>query len=821
MKSSEVRKKFIEFFKNKQHTFVSPSAVISQGDPTLMFTNAGMNQFKDVFLGTGSRDYNRAVNSQVCIRVSGKHNDLEDVGRDNTHLTSFEMLGNWSFGDYYKKEAITWAWELYTDVFNIPKDHLYATVFEEDDESLELWKRHTDIDHSHIVKCDAKDNFWEMGKTGPCGPCSEIHVDLKPGDDLTSTVDQALLDTERFTELWNLVFIQYNRDENGELKPLPQTHVDTGAGLERLVSYLQKTYSNYQTDLFSPILEKIEAITGSPYQDNIEGMAHRVLADHCRTLVFGIADNALPSNEGRGYVLRRLLRRALRYSQKLGIKEPILYKLVDTVIDNLGDYLTHLPERRDFIKTVIKAEEESFLKTLELGLQLFSDLSEKLKKTKTKVIPGEEAFKLYDTFGFPLDLTEVLATEQGFEVDIKGFNNCLDKQKKQSRESTLKKQKEDLSNKPSTLTNDHFSELNLHLSEYVNEARGGEARVLNDPLEKVAMARHHSVTHLLHQALRDTLGDHVQQAGSLVDIDRLRFDFSHFNALNSEQLKTVEDIVNKNIKHNTEITVGNMTLDEAKDKGAMALFGEKYDENNVRLVSIGEYSKELCGGTHVKNTGEIEVFKIIQESAIAAGTRRIEAIAGRDVFNSFESQEKNKLITLIKNRSVKMTSLGDDKDIQKKYNNLDSLSIDALKLLGDESSKDLKRIEKTSQEGKQKQAGSQIEAMLSQSIEANNLKVCAVVTDSDMATLKATADQLTANIPNMVAILAGVSGDKGFFVVKIGSQVKTIKAPDLITVLTSVAGGKGGGRPDFAQAGGASIDKLEMAIVSAKQKLLK
>jgi alanyl-tRNA synthetase len=821
MKSSEIRRKFIDFFKSKEHTFVSPSAVVSDGDPTLLFTNAGMNQFKDVFLGTGSRPYTRAVNSQVCIRVSGKHNDLEDVGKDYTHLTSFEMLGNWSFGDFYKKETILWAWELYTSVFKISKDLLYATVFEDDEESFELWKTLTDIDHSHVVKCDAKDNFWEMGKTGPCGPCSELHVDLTPGVDLDKKVDQALLDTERFTELWNLVFIQYDRQENGDLKPLPKTHVDTGAGLERLTAYLQKTYSNYQTDLFIPILKKIEDITGVPYEDNINGMAHRVLADHCRTLVFGIADNALPSNEGRGYVLRRLLRRGLRYSQKLGVKEPILFHLVDTIIDGLGDYLIHLPQRRDFIKTVIKSEEESFLKTLELGLQLFSDLSDQLKMSKAKLIPGEEAFKLYDTFGFPLDLTEVLALEQGFEVDIKGFNRCLDKQKKQSRESTLKKQKDDFSKTLTEISNDHFSGLNLHLSEYVNQARGGEARVIFDPQEKVDMARHHTVTHLLHQALRDTLGDHVQQAGSLVDNDRLRFDFTHFNSVSNAELIIIENIVNETISKKLPISVGTMTLDEAKAEGAMALFGEKYDENNVRLVSMGDYSKELCGGTHVTNTGDVEVFKIIQETAIAAGTRRIEAIAGFEALKTFESQEKDKLIVLINSRLSKIESLGDYKVILTNYSKLKDASVSELKKWVEESAKDLKRVEKLSKEGKEKQAGSQLQDILSQAVDSNDLKVCAVVTSSDMATLKATADQLAASDSKMVAVLAGASGDKGFFVVKIGADVKSVKASEIINTLTSVAGGKGGGRPDFAQAGGAKVSELDSAITSAKNSLIK
>lgn len=812
MNSKKVRQTFIAFFEKKNHQFVTSSSVVNDGDPTLMFTNAGMNQFKDVFLGIGKRPYTRAVNSQVCVRVSGKHNDLEDVGKDNTHLTSFEMLGNWSFGDYYKKEAITWAWELFTEVFKIPKSHLYATVFEDDSESFNLWKTETDIDQAHIVKCDEKDNFWEMGKTGPCGPCSEIHVDLRPDADNEQVVDQALLDTDRFTELWNLVFIQYNREENGDLVSLPQTHVDTGAGLERLVSYLNGTYSNYQTDLFLPILEKIEQLTGVAYTDSIAGMPHRVLADHCRTLVFGIADNALPSNEGKGYVLRRLLRRALRYAQKLDVKEPIIYKLVDTVVEILGDYLGHLKERQDFIKTIIKSEEESFLKTLEQGLALFNNLADSLKKKNQDTIPGIEAFKLYDTYGFPLDLTQVLAEEQQFKVDLVGFEELLNKQRSQSRESTLKKQKIDMKDSGELINNDRFENLNLHLSEYVNEARGGEARVIKIPKEKIEMARHHTATHLLHQALRDILGDHVQQAGSLVDSNRLRFDFTHYSSISDEDLTKIEKIVNQKIQEAQEITAEYMTLDEAKQQGAMALFGEKYDSDNVRLIGIGAYSKELCGGTHVKNTSDIQAFKIIQESAVAAGTRRIEAIAGQELIENYDRSEKDKRIKLIEKKLQKLKTLKAEASIPNAYNNLNTRDVLALDILLVKLTQDIKIAEKNYSESQEKEASTKIKDLLNKTIVINTFKVCASMIEADMATLKTLADQLTHADSNLIAILAGNGNNKGCYVVKIGKDVQVIKAPEIIQFLTNISGGKGGGKPDFAQAGGADSNLLEEAL---------
>lgn len=665
MNNREIRQAFISFFESKQHTFVSPSPVVPQNDPSILFTNAGMNQFKDVFLGQGTRPYTRAVNSQVCIRVSGKHNDLEDVGLDTTHQTLFEMLGNWSFGDYYKIEAITWAWELFTTVYKLPKDQLYATVYTTDEESREIWQNQTDIRAENVLTFGDKDNFWEMAQTGPCGPCSEIHLDRGLGTCDKQEVDGHVCavngDCARFIELWNLVFIQYDRQENGTLKELPSKHVDTGAGLERLVAYLQHTTSNYETDLFKPIIQAIESISGVAYQDGPAGMPHRVMADHIRTLVFGLADNVMLSNDGRGYVLRRLLRRAMRYAGQLGISEPVMYRLVEPVVQVMGSYYTALPVRQSFITTVIRAEEEGFLKTLSSGTALFNEIAIKLQKTNTLVVSGQDAFTLYDTYGFPIDLTQLLAKEKGLTVDTTSFETELTKQREKSRAS-----------------------VKLHDNGPKEKPMGGEARIVTNDVDRLRMARHHTATHLLQAALRDVLGTHVYQSGSLVDVDRLRFDFSHFKAVSPDEIREIERVVNQKITENLSVGPSFHTLEEAKKLGALALFGEKYDDQNVRLISIGTYSRELCGGTHVPSTGVIETFKIIQESAVSAGTRRIEALAGADTIEHHIDQEKNKRQEWIvakhaalQKLSVDLVALGEP-SIDRPLPDLPGLSIEAL-----------------------------------------------------------------------------------------------------------------------------------------------
>ncbi|RAP32236.1 alanine--tRNA ligase [Candidatus Marinamargulisbacteria bacterium SCGC AG-410-N11] len=826
----EVRDQFIKFFKQKQHQFVPASPIVPTDDPTLLFTNAGMNQFKDVFLGTGSRDYKRAVNSQVCIRVSGKHNDLEDVGFDTTHLTSFEMLGNWSFGDYYKKEAIIWSWELLTKIYKIPKDKLYATVYEEDNEAFELWKTETDINPNHIVKCGKKDNFWEMGETGPCGPCSEIHVDI--GNTQSNIIERDPNTgglSERYIELWNLVFIQYNRQEDKTLIPLPQTHIDTGAGLERLVAYLQGSTSNYDTDLIKPLIQKIESLSNVPYQSNEKGMPHRVIADHIRTISFGIADNIMPSNDGRGYVLRRLLRRAVRYSTKLNINEPILYKLVNDVVNTLGSHFNHLKDRQKYIETIIKAEEIQFLKTIESGIQHFENLITQLSKNNTKTIPGTESFKLYDTYGFPIDLTQVMAKEKGFTINMTTFQEELNKQKERSRKSTKEKLKQVQKQENITKINqDLFKDLNLHLSEYTDKARGGEARLISDPTEKIAMAQHHTATHLLHEALRNILGNHIQQAGSLVDTNRLRFDFTHYEAISETDLSTIEKTVNDQIIKNHKVTIEKMTLQEAKKKGAMALFGEKYQEDNVRVVNINNYSIELCGGTHVYNTSMIEKFKIISESAIAAGTRRIEAISGNTVINNHNNQIKQTLIDSIHNKLKKieseiqfLTKL--NIDLPKfKINNLTKLNIKELKEKDQESQHYIKQIKKQYEKNQDQFAAQVVNETINKSEKLNKSNwqlYYENFNNQDSKFLQNIADKIINKNKKLIAILSSNINEKGFLLVKIGPEINTkiISAKDIVNQVTTITGGGGGGKESLAKAGGINATKISSAITSIKE----
>ncbi|MGQ9820071.1 MAG: alanine--tRNA ligase, partial [Candidatus Kapaibacteriales bacterium] len=685
MTSLEIRKSFLDFFASKDHQIVPSSPVIPQGDPTLLFTNAGMNQFKDVFLGIGTRSYKRAVDTQKCIRVSGKHNDLEEVGVDTFHHTFFEMLGNWSFGDYYKAEAIEWAWELLTKVWGLPKDRLFATVYLDDDESFEYWKRF--LPEGRIFRFDAKDNFWEMGEVGPCGPCSEIHFDRtsdKSGASLINTGNPNVI------EIWNLVFIQYNRKEDGSLEPLPAKHVDTGMGLERVTAILQGQNSNYDTDLFRPLISEIEKISGKEYPKDVshpDGISMRVIADHVRTLSFAIADGVFPSNEGRGYVLRRLLRRASRFSRQLGVTEPVIYRLIPTLIKIMGNYFTELIEHQTIIEKIIKSEEESFLKTLDRGIDKFEQIVQKQKQKNSNIISGDDAFQLYDTFGFPLDLTQLIAREISFVVDTAGFEQRMSEQRERSRQSSkiarfeiitpslnfttkfvgytefevnskihfVEDNKIIVEETPfyvesgGQVSDTGFIEIQGERFEVVDLAKVGDSIIhfcdkpipysageiahlaINKKLRRDTM-RNHSVTHLLHEALYRILGSHVKQAGSLVAPDYLRFDFNHFQKLTDSELKEIEALVNEKIFEQLPVTAEFMSLEEAKKTRAKMFFGEKYG-NIVRVITMAGFSQELCGGTHVQNTGEIGIFKIRSEQSIAAGVRRIEAITGRGVYN--------------------------------------------------------------------------------------------------------------------------------------------------------------------------------------------
>jgi alanyl-tRNA synthetase len=806
--SQEIRRTFISFFEKKDHTFVKPSPVVPSDDPSILFTNAGMNQFKDVFLGVGTRPYRRAVNSQVCIRVSGKHNDLEEVGVDTYHLTLFEMLGNWSFGSYYKKETISWAWELMTAVLGFEKSKLYATVHESDQDSFDLWKSETDINPEHRLWFGNKENFWEMAEVGPCGPCTEIHYDRGPKacdrHGIAGHQCRVNGDCGRYIELWNLVFIQYERQSDGMLIDLPEKHVDTGAGFERLVAAMQGTFSIYETDLFQPIIRKVEALTGVSYKDE-NGLAripHQVLADHIRTLTFAIADNVLPANDGRGYVLRRILRRAMRFAKQLGVTQPMVYQLVSTVVDVMKDYHQDLPARQAFVERLIRAEEESFLRTLNAGLEIFEKMASDAQAEGRDFMSGEDVFKLYDTFGFPVDLTQLMAKDKGMATDIAGFETLLEARREQSRRVVA-----------------------VNPSQYQDMPRGGEARIVTDPQDRLNMARHHSATHLLQAALREILGPHVYQAGSLVDTDRLRFDFSHFQALTPDELARVESLVNQKIKAGLPVAAFHKPIEEAKKMGAMALFGEKY-EDDVRVIQMGEFSMELCGGNHVQNTADIEVFKLISESGVSAGTRRIEALAGQTAIAAHAHQMRQKRLELagFRYRDLLAAAKGKPLPALQKYlpEKLINASDTDLQAAIDEISTAIKQVEKAVAQEQGAVASAECKAILetARTLPAGAHVGVAHMRDKDIPYMRLLSDNLVNQDPSLAVILSSVSGDKAHVLVRVGSATKLgLKAPELIRKLTAIAGGSGGGRPEMAQAGGLDASKVSEAVEQVLEQL--
>ncbi len=863
--SKEIRQQFVDFFVQKGHTFVPSSPVIPTDDPTLLFINAGMNQFKGIFLGLKEPDVLRAVNSQKCIRAGGKHNDLEEVGKDGYHHTFFEMLGNWSFGDYYKKEAITWAWELLTDVWKLPKDKLHATVYKTDEEAYNFWKEMTDIEESHITYHGDKDNFWEMGDTGPCGPCSEIHFDR--GDSFCEHKGEAGHeckvngDCSRYIELWNLVFIQYNRDETGKLNPLKSKYVDTGAGLDRICQILQGQTSNYHTDLFQPIINKIAEISGIPYIE-ADGTSHRVIADHIRCLSFALADGGFPSNEGRGYVLRRILRRAARHGRLLNMHEPFLYKLVDTVIEIMGHHYHELKDKSHYIVSIIKAEEERFNQTLDTGLDRINEIVSKLK---TDIISGNDAFMLYDTYGFPLDLTVILAEEKGLKVDTAGFEAEMEKQKARAREASNFKgsaqqliwtelcdiadtefvgyehsEIETIITRYSLATDDTIY-FQMAKTPFIAEAGGQVAdtgivvsnageddmmeikvydvRKINDKTvhlgnlirgfvtnkpvlaeidttQRKRTARNHTATHLLHKALRTVLGEHVQQKGSLVSPEHLRFDFAHFEAMTHEQIKQVEHIVNEQIRENRIVNINLMSIDEAKKSGAMALFGEKYGDV-VRVVSVEGFSKELCGGTHIHATGEIGLIKITSETSSSAGIRRIEAFTG-DGAEAWvnELQEKLSRLAIALNTPEKKI-FEKIEQIQRHQSELEK-EIDGLK---------------------QNNAKGLVTELIGGAIQHGEIKL--IITKAPVAStddLRKLSDELKSNPIQNVSILFAVTDDKVSISVSVSAGLQDkYHAGKLAGQIAAFVGGKGGGRPDSAMAGGKDIDKIDFAITETKK----
>ena len=857
MKSREIREAFLRFFEGKDHVRVPSAPVVPQDDPTLYFTNAGMNQFKDVFLGLGRRDYTRAVDTQKVMRVSGKHNDLDEVGYSPWHHTFFEMLGNWSFGDYFKKEAIEWGWELITEHFGLEKERLWATVFVGDDaveadvEADAFWCECTDLLPGRVVHLPAKENFWEMGETGPCGPCSEIHYYL--GDDLAAQDPRMLIDdTGDLVEIWNLVFIQYNRDETGALQPLPEKHVDTGMGFERMCSLLQGAESNYETDVFQPLIGRIAELTGKEY-----GGEHRVpmqvIADHVRALSFTMADGAMPSNEGRGYVLRRILRRAARYARQLNQHDPFIHQLVGTLGETMGHVFPEVAARQDHISRVIHSEEESFGKTLDRGLDIFTRFAAKGQ------ITGGDAFQLYDTYGFPLDLTELMAREQGIPlVEQEEFDNALEAQRQRARQAT-RAQFSASEGIGDTLEEAHslfvgYDELEIDAQvvhaeggedsrvwlvldrtpfyaeaggqvgdrgriegsgfavevEDVQKARGGivhrghlvagetgaltgsvVARV--DRQARIDAERNHTATHLLHESLRRTLGDHVGQMGSLVAPDRLRFDFSHFAAVDPEQLREIEERVNEQVRADLELTAFQEELEKAKAMGAQALFGEKY-EDQVRVVRIGDFSLELCGGTHVRSTGEIGAFDLLSESGIAAGVRRSEALTGEGAERAAR-QRRQVLADLGTRLNAAPEELAD--------------KIEAF--LGRN-----RQLERTLDELRRRVAALETSDLSNGAREVKGVRVVARRTEAeDVPSLRTMADGLRESLGSGVGVLgADIGGKVSFIAVVTDDLIKDrgLKAGDIVRGVAQLAGGSGGGKPHLAQAGGRDPGKLDEAL---------
>jgi len=865
MKANEVRQSFIDFFKDRGHKIVKSSPVVPQNDPSLLFTNAGMNQFKDVFLNTGTRPYNRAVDSQKCIRVSGKHNDLEAVGNDTYHHTFFEMLGNWSFGDYYKEDAIKWAWDLVTKVWGLPGDRLYATVYQDDSEAEEIWEKETDIDNSHILKFGKKDNFWEMGATGPCGPCSEIHIDLGegycdkqhiPGHKCTVNGGCA-----RIIELWNLVFIQYEHKEDGSLVPLPNKHVDTGLGLERAAAVLQGVPSNYRTDLFMPIMEEISRISGKSFDDKEFISAFRVIADHIRALTFAITDGVIPSNEGRGYVIRRILRRAARYGRKLDLHEPFLYKLVPVLVNVMGDVYPEIKEREEHTTLVIKSEEERFNDVLDRGLEIFDDISQAVLNSGKKIIPGKDVFKLYDTYGFPVDLTKIIAEEKNLDIDEEGFEKELQAQRERARSAASFGKGQNLEwqqiteGKDSEFTGYEETESDavirkinqeensiillldrtpfyaesggqtgdrgiiegedfsiritdtqksggqiLHIGKFIkgSSITNPDVRAKIDKEMRDATARNHTATHLLHRALKNVLGEHVNQAGSLVTPDHLRFDFTHYNAMTDLEVNEVEKQVNRQVMNDLAVSFAVKSYDEAKADGAVALFGEKYGDR-VRVVKVDNYSMELCGGTHIDRTGRIGYFRIVKEEAVAAGVRRIEAVTG-SAADELLREEKN---TIKKIESLLKCS---QPEIESRILNL----IEERKNL----ERRIKRMQYSS-------ASSVLENIVKDAVNAGSVPVAFGRVDAETGDeLRTMGDKLRDMLKSGVGVLGSIKDGKITFVCVVTDDLiksKGLNAGLIIKEVAAITGGGGGGRPHLATAGGRDPEKLEEALKAAPE----
>ena len=888
--SSQIRQEFLDFFGAKNHAIVSSSPVVPADDPTLLFTNAGMNQFKPLFLGEQKtlsfegKEWMRAANTQKCIRVSGKHNDLEEVGHDTYHHTLFEMLGNWSFGDYFKEEAIAWAWELLVDRWELDPSRLYATVFggdqkdglEVDQEAIDLWKSHTNIDHAHILKCGKKDNFWEMGETGPCGPCSEIHIDLR-SDQERAELDGASLvnkDDPRVMEIWNLVFIQFNRLKSGELQTLPAKHVDTGMGFERICAVMQAKTSNYDSDVFSPLIQAISNRAGIRYgDDEYTDIAVRVIADHIRAVAFSVADGASPSNDGRGYVVRRILRRAIRYAwDRLGIKEPFLFELVQVLGQQFSEVFPELVAQQAYVEKVVHSEEKSFIRTLGQGIALFEQMTE-----HSEVLTGEDAFKLHDTYGFPIDLTQLMAREKGLRVDVAGFDERMNEQKTRARaagafsvDHNEKGQwswvagKETQSEfvgydelsistsiiayrvvedtfhllleknpfyaegggqvsdkgllkqllKPANHNNEtdqEFAVIDVQKSPYGSVLVVQQLPALDQPVEATVnrvsrefTCANHSATHLLQAALITVLGPHVAQKGSLVNQDYLRFDFTHFEAMTKQQLLDVQALVNEKIRAGIPLEEDReIPIEQAKERGARMLFGEKYGDK-VRVITFdSDYSMELCGGTHVQNTGEIGFFKIVHESSVAAGIRRIEALTAFGA-EQWVTEQESKLQTVA-------NLLGTSNEFAESIERLQA---------------DKKELERKVEVLVQAKAIASQQALMNTAEQLDNgIKwVCGHIESFDMDTIKNMGYSILNESPKMtVSTVFTHDEDSGkvFILATVTEDlIQTgLKAGAIVGKLGRIIGGGGGGQPSLATAGGSKPEAIPEAITAAKSML--
>lgn len=876
MKAAEVRQSFLDFFASKQHKIVPSAPMVVKDDPTLMFTNAGMNQFKDIFLGNASAKYSRVANSQKCLRVSGKHNDLEEVGHDTYHHTMFEMLGNWSFGDYFKIEAIDWAWEYLTDVLKIDKERLYASVFEgcaedgieKDEEAFLQWKKH--LPENRIVNGNKKDNFWEMGETGPCGPCSEIHIDLRSKEARKVIPGQELVnkDHPEVIEIWNLVFIQYNRKADGKLILLPQKHIDTGMGFERLCRALQKKGSNYDTDVFQPIISEISLVTGIKYGISQEtDIAMRVIADHIRTISFAITDGQLPSNNKAGYVIRRILRRAVRYAYTfLGMRQPFLARLLPALIDSMGKAYPELEARKDFIGNVIAEEEESFLRTLSTGISLLESIVNETLKQGYKVVDGKVAFELYDTFGFPLDLTELILKEKGLVVNRREFATEMEAQKQRARNASAVETDDWVQIIPDNeeefigydfveadvklvryrkvkSKNKELFHLVFNITPFYAESGGqvGDNGYIESEEERIPIietkrennliihvtpllpknltscfhavvnvnhrqmtANNHTATHLLHKALREVLGDHVEQKGSLVHPDYLRFDFSHYQKLSDEELRVIEKKVNQEIRKNYILEEHrDLPIQKAREMGAMALFGEKYGDL-VRTIGFGD-SVELCGGTHVKATGQIGLFRILSESSIASGIRRIEAVTAEKAEEMVNQQSDllHELSYMFKNQLTVRKNI----EAMIQENSVLSKQLEVIR-------QNMLRIEKRN--------------LIDSAVSVNGvLVICALVKPFLAGNLKDLAFQLRSDIDGeMVALLGGEDDSKAQIAIIASESLVEKGKINAVEVVKSVAKdiqGGGGGQAFFATAGGknpSGLDSaLDKALMITKEKL--